>query len=340
MTKLTSINWKFLKKKKTLFLVTGVVLGISFTSGAINSKKEINPYYKNQDESFSEAADYIWRRIIPEHTITEIFTYLPSDIYKFRAFKGESMKSHYRIEIMGEHHIVVENSNWQEIPADGLITINRNDYSVDNRYGKYIYIHYGTYNEKLGTIIEEEGLWDYLNEIRCVVYADDNLEEVQKANMIRNTMIEEYKKIIDENDTDFDKVKKAYNFVIDYTQYYRIKNPLDDYEYYIDDKGIYHTDCAGYTDFINAILNSVDIESFTVVCEGHIWNIVNIDGSYYHLDATYSDTGSFTHTSRYRYFLVSDNFMQEEKRWFIKEKDVECNENYDLGFGNYLRYIP
>lgn len=203
-----------------------------------------------------------------------------------------------------------------------------------------IYIHYGAYNEKLGTIIEEDVLYDYLNEIRCVVYADDNLEEVQKANIIRNTMIEEYKKIIDENDTDFDKVKKAYNFVIDYTQYYRIKSPLDDYEYYIDDKGIYHTDCAGYTDIINAILNSVNIESFTVVCEGHIWNIVNVDGSYYHLDATYSDTGSFTHTSRYRYFLVSDNFMQEEKRWFIKEKDVECNENYDLGYGNYLRYIP
>ena len=91
-------------------------------------------------------------------------------------------------------------------------------------------------------------------------------------------------------------------------------------------------DCGGYTDFMNIALNHVGIESFTVLDDthGHVWNIVNIDGKYYHLDATYSDTSSWENTSKYRYFLVSDSYMLADHRYFVAEKEVKCNETYDL----------
>lgn len=83
---------------------------------------------------------------------------------------------------------------------------------------------------------------------------------------------------------------------------------------------------------LNYVLQDIGIESFSAMdnTNGHIWNIVKINDKYYHLDATYSDIGSFTNTSKYRYFLVSDEFMHNENRWCVPEKDVTCNEMYDL----------
>lgn len=101
---------------------------------------------------------------------------------------------------------------------------------------------------------------------------------------------------------------------------------------YEDSHGIYHTDCCGYTDTLNYVFDSVGIENYRVIdnTNGHIWNIVKVGNTFYHLDATYSDTGSYTGTSKYRYFLVSDAFMRSENRWFVSEMDISCDCIYNL----------
>ena len=326
MIKLTSVNKDFFKSKKPLVLVTTAILGVSIVASSFasihayknsNDKKYYFAVDENSEEPWNPEDLYVWQGIVPEHTELVTFTYLPSNVYKYKVIRGKSQMTHYRIEIDDEDY-----SDWQEIPKDGLIQINREDFLSKNRYGTYK-IQYGYYDENLGEIVSGGD-----KEKKLAIMDWDTLKEVERYNSIRNIMIDEFQKLIDASDTEFDKVKKAYDFIIEYTAYNHDYHGPD----YINSKGVYMCDCTGYTDITNAILNSVGVECFSVIdySNGHIWNIVKVDDKYYHLDATYSDTGSWTHTSKYRYFLVSDEYMQEENRWFIKEYDVECNKMYDL----------
>lgn len=319
-----SKNRKF-KKRKLIFLTTAV-LGVSTAFGAYEYNNKEKVYYNCEysNEPYDPQEKYVWEGIIPDKTATTLFTYSPSDTYTLKAFVGKSKMTHYRIEIIDDFFDMTECTDWQEIPEDGLIFIDREDFI--NQYGKTIYIKYGKFDNELNEISGEE---EY-----PIVSKEETIEEVKYFNNIRNIMVENYKKLIKDDDADFDKVKKAYDFLIKYMQY---NHNIDvskeaSVSCYINSKGIYYGDCTCYTDIMNSLLKNVGVECFSVdsATDCHIWNIVKVDGKYYHLDATYSDTGSFTNTSKYRYFLVSDDFMHGENRWFVKEKDVECSEDYDL----------
>ncbi len=65
-------------------------------------------------------------------------------------------------------------------------------------------------------------------------------------------------------------------------------------------------------------LDYLDIESMIVVGsangENHAWNIVNIDGDYYHIDATWDDpvTDDGTDTIIYDYFNLKDKDIEKK----------------------------
>ena len=71
--------------------------------------------------------------------------------------------------------------------------------------------------------------------------------------------------------------------------------------------------CAGYADAYMDILNRLGVECIYVDSEqmDHAWNLVKIDGSWYHVDITWDDRtpdvyGSVSH----EYFLLTDEQMQ------------------------------
>jgi len=99
--------------------------------------------------------------------------------------------------------------------------------------------------------------------------------------------------------------------------------------------------CDGFARTMHILLNMVGIESEFVLGEadgekgwyGHAWNIVKIDGEYYHLDATFNNidkdnnkikNDSITHT----YFNLSDSQISLDHHW---EKSVypSCNSDSD-----------
>lgn len=320
-------NYRKFKNRKNIYFTTAL-FGISAILGMheLNNIKEKRIYTCDYSaEPLTPIDKYVWKDIIPTKTETMLYTFLPSDIIECKAFIGSNEMTHYRIEINDDRHKIVEYSDWKEIPVDGLITINRNDFN--NKYGKNYNICYGKYDKDLCDFEVEK-----FNNPLTFYY--EIKEELDYFNDVRNIMVENFKKKIEKDDTDFDKVKKAYDFVIKNIQYNHNVSISDftSITDYFNSKGIFYTDCTGYTDIINNLLSSVGVESFSVMdySIGHIWNIVKVDNKYYHLDSTYSDTGSFIGTSQYRYFLVSDDYMRSEGRWFIKEKDVKCNEDYNL----------
>lgn len=70
--------------------------------------------------------------------------------------------------------------------------------------------------------------------------------------------------------------------------------------------------CQGYTMAYKLLLNRVGIVSTTATGVNHIWNVLCLDGEWYHVDVTWDDpTPDRPGRARYDYFLIPDHAFQE-----------------------------
>ncbi len=328
MNRITFINKEYFKthKKKTvtLTLLTGVIIVNSIVYKISDSQ-----YYdhtarvKNSRDLYSCSCEYepysIFDKIVwEEYENTEIKAYSPSFLdtnsIKIVLFKGSSKATHYRITFDNKA------LEWHELPDENIIMFELQDIPEDMRYSQFISIQFGTLHSSLNTIDE--------NNEEFLLYTVDSKEKMESHEQTHNKIRSIANRIVKEDDSEFEKVKKIYDYLINHTEYRYSEEGI--YEDALFNK--YYMGCVGYAEFMNLYLNSVGIECISVQYKthGHVWNIVKIDDKYYHLDATYSDTSSWEDTSRYRYFLVSDEFMLADHRFFISEKEVKCNDTYDL----------
>ena len=71
--------------------------------------------------------------------------------------------------------------------------------------------------------------------------------------------------------------------------------------------------CSGYTDAMALFLNYYGIPNYKVISENHVWNAVNLDGIWYHLDLTWDDpileTGE--QVLDHSYFLITTQDLQK-----------------------------
>ncbi len=333
MKKITYINKDFFKtNKKTKFILatlTGTILlnsvfyemedskYYSYTAEIKNSRNlsECFCEYKPMKDPFNNFDKILWdKRFENKEPRAYCPSYLDYNIVKIIIFRGASKATHYRIKFQ---ETTLE---WDELPDDNVIMFNIEDIPEKMRYNQDINIQFGTYNQSLNKIKE--------NHCESLTRTIDSKDKITEHKKIHNKIMTIANKIVNKNDSDFEKVKKIYDYLINHTEYRYSKEGI--YEQSLYKK--YYMDCAGYAEFMNLALNSVGIECFSVLDDTHchVWNIVKVDDKYYHLDATYSDTSSWENTSRYRYFLVSDSFMAADHRFFIPEKDVKCNNIYDL----------
>lgn len=120
-----------------------------------------------------------------------------------------------------------------------------------------------------------------------------------------------------------------YNYEYDYDDYQAGTLPKDSYRsggLLMKGTGV----CQAYAYSYKYIMNMLGIECHVTGSEemNHAWNIINIDGAYYHVDCTWDDPiydrlGMVGHT----YFLLSDQKIQEGNSphtgWDLK--NLSCN---------------
>ena len=72
--------------------------------------------------------------------------------------------------------------------------------------------------------------------------------------------------------------------------------------------------CGGYTDALAIYLNMLGYTNYRVATNEHIWNLVNINGTYYHIDATWDDpvTSNGSDQLLHDYFLISNQDLQKQ----------------------------
>lgn len=97
--------------------------------------------------------------------------------------------------------------------------------------------------------------------------------------------------LLPEGSSAYDKVRTVYDYVIGCTDYVVNENDQNIAGVFAQGQAV----CAGYAGAVQYLLERLGVESIYVSGEtkmssgGHAWNIVNIDGNYYYVDATNGD---------------------------------------------------
>jgi hypothetical protein len=99
--------------------------------------------------------------------------------------------------------------------------------------------------------------------------------------------------------------------------------------------------CEGYAKATKHLLDKVGIQNLIVTGTanngsgniGHAWNMVKIEGNYYHLDTTWDDPYGNTDRLYYGYFNVSDEIISKTHAW-DKSKYPSASDNRFLPIRN------
>jgi len=133
----------------------------------------------------------------------------------------------------------------------------------------------------------------------------------------------------------------AINCKYDYQNYLDDTIPDESYSAYgvlVNHTGV----CQGYMLAYGYLLEQVGIRSFRVrsTAMNHTWNLVELDGSYYHVDVTWDDpTWDCVGRARHQYMLKSDGAFRFEGEghygWEVSDVGYSAvNRKYDNAFWN------
>lgn len=146
------------------------------------------------------------------------------------------------------------------------------------------------------------------------VYDEEQIEYVKKyINDFINTNI-------NDTMTNIDKIKVFHDYIINNTVYDEEtdKDDYNAYELITTGKSI----CGGYSDIMSIYLNTLEIQNYKITSKDHVWNLVNLDGVWYHLDVTWDDPVA----SDGNQYLIHNFFMISTQELFALD-NVE--HNYD-----------
>lgn len=163
---------------------------------------------------------------------------------------------------------------------------------------------------------------------------------------------------VSESWTELQKALYLHDYLVSHAKYDLTYQHYDAYSLLIEGKGV----CQAYTLAYMALLDGAELANGTVSSNqlNHIWNLVEVDSVWYHVDATWDDPinsamvkaadapdllGSVQHT----YFLLSEATMREKDHdatdWCFLPEQLSCtSDTYESGswFGSAVRtaFVP
>lgn len=156
--------------------------------------------------------------------------------------------------------------------------------------------------------------YDSLGKITIYIektYSTDKINEINKK------VATIYKSEIKDTDTTEEKIKKIHDYIINNSKYdversdsKIVKYDSDTaYGNLIQGYGL----CGGYTDSMAIFLDLLGIKNYKVSSENHVWNALELDGKWYHLDLTWDDpiTTNQTDILEYNFFLIDTDELKK-----------------------------
>ena len=135
--------------------------------------------------------------------------------------------------------------------------------------------------------------------------------------------------IINNNLTIEDQLKAIHDYIINNSIYdsNRADNNIVEYKSdtaygtLIEGYGI----CGGYADAFQLFLEDLNIKSFRVATDKHIWNAVYLYNSWYHYDLTWDDPVTNTHEQ-----IIDDNFLKLTTSELLTKEHEQ--HNFDVNY--------
>ena len=113
-----------------------------------------------------------------------------------------------------------------------------------------------------------------------------------------------------------EKIKIIHDYIINNTEYDKLKNDnIKDTTY--KSQTAYgaliegYATCNGYADSMAIFLDKLNVINYKISNDSHIWNLVYLDGKWYHLDLTWDDPISETNSKRDTYFLITTKELEK-----------------------------
>lgn len=113
-----------------------------------------------------------------------------------------------------------------------------------------------------------------------------------------------------------EKIKIIHDYIIDNAEYDKLKYENKNDTTYKSNTAYgvlvqgYGT-CNGYADAMAIFLDKLNIINYKISNSEHIWNLVYLDGKWYHLDLTWDDPISDVNINRDTYFLITTSELEE-----------------------------
>lgn len=250
------------------------------------SKININDYYK--DDNFNYVDDYTESGIKNRNDLINSIYYA---INSGTDYIERYIDSDYTNYINDINTLTAYNgAEFKKV----ISTLNNfvHPYNSSNN----VKISYGG-NYKIGITINRAYTQDEINEI------NNKVDKILNENVNNNMPPKE-------------KIRAIHDYIIDHTEYDKLKyeNKNDDtyksntaYGVLIEGYGT----CNGYADAMEIFLDKMNIINYKISNEEHIWNLVYLDGKWYHLDLTWDDPISDININRDTYFLISTKTLEK-----------------------------
>ncbi len=250
------------------------------------SKININDYYK--DDNFNYVDDYTESGIKNRNDLINSIYYA---INSGTDYIERYIDSDYTNYINDINTLTAYNGDeFKKV----ISTLNNfvHPYNSSNN----VKISYGG-DYKIGITINRAYTQDEINEI------NNKVDKILSENVNNNMPPKE-------------KIRAIHDYIIDHTEYDKLKyeNKNDDtyksntaYGVLIEGYGT----CNGYADAMEIFLDKMNIINYKISNEEHIWNLVYLDGKWYHLDLTWDDPISDININRDTYFLISTKTLEK-----------------------------
>ena len=135
--------------------------------------------------------------------------------------------------------------------------------------------------------------------------------------------------------TDLEKILYIHNYLVTNFEYDTSYKIYDVYNFLTAGTGV----CQAYTQTFNALMHRLGIECTSAINnpESHTWNIVSLDGEFFHIDCTHDDPlGQSAGSVRYDLFLLSDSSVKSHDShsgWYTVMYDAVCDSTeYENGW--------
>ena len=174
------------------------------------------------------------------------------------------------------------------------------------------------------THIETE--YDSFGKIKIHINKTYTDEEIKK---IDEKVDEIISSIIKDDMSLKDKIKAFHDYIIEHSKYDTDRSDKNIIKYKSDTaygtlfEG--YSLCGGYTDTMAIFLNKLDVNNYKVSSDSHVWNAVELDGIWYHIDLTWDDpvASDGSDILDHDYFIIStEDLENKEKTQHVFDKNI------------------